>query len=78
MTVTRSTLLDRSAAGLVRRGAAAKPPVPPRASIPGAAALPARSHVAGGMQPPPANTVALSDGTRISFRAVEELPELVD
>ena len=34
------------------------------------------THVGGGMLPPAARTVALSDGTRISFRAVEELPGL--
>jgi hypothetical protein len=78
MTATPSTLLDRSAAGLVRRNAKPKPSAPPRASIPGAPTAPGRSHVGGGMLPPPANTVALSDGTRISFRAVDELPELVD
>ena len=50
----------------------------PRPSVHGAQPSPARSHVGGGMRPPASNTVALSDGTRISFRAVEELPELVD
>ena len=78
MTVTRSTPLDRSAAALVRRGAATKQAAPPLSSVPGAPTQPGRSHVGGGMLPAPANTVALSDGTRISFRAVEELPELVD
>jgi hypothetical protein len=34
------------------------------------------NHVGGGMRPPPPHTVALSDGTRISFRAVEEIPML--
>lgn len=78
MTVTRSTLLDRSAAALVRRGAARKQPVEPHAAIPAVPDQAGRSHVGGGLLPPPGNTVALSDGTRISFRAVEELPELVD
>lgn len=36
------------------------------------------SHVGGAMQPPVANTVALSDGTRISFGAVAEVPEFAD
>jgi hypothetical protein len=30
------------------------------------------------MLPPPANTVSLSDGTRISFGAVAEVAELED
>jgi hypothetical protein len=34
------------------------------------------SHVGGGMAPPDANTVSLSDGTRISFGAVA--PEFED
>jgi hypothetical protein len=35
-------------------------------------------HVGGAMAPPAANTVALSDGTRISFGAVAEAPEFAD
>ena len=42
-------------------------------TVTGAAAGRAGDHVGGAMLPPPApNTVSLSDGTRISFRAVEE------
>jgi hypothetical protein len=42
-------------------------------TVTGAAAGRAADHVGGAMLPPPApNTVSLSDGTRISFRAVEE------
>jgi hypothetical protein len=44
-------------------------------TVTGAASGRARDHVGGAMLPPPApNTVSLSDGTRISFRAVEESP----
>jgi hypothetical protein len=35
-------------------------------------------HVGGGMLPPPRSSVALSDGTRISFRAVAEVAEFED
>lgn len=76
MTVTRSTVLDRSAAGLVKP--ARKQPIAQRPSLPAAPAHPGQARIGGGMSPAPATTVALSDGTRISFRAVEELPELVD
>lgn len=44
-----------------------------RSTVTGAGAGRPGNHVGGAMLPPPApNTVALSDGTRISFRAVEE------
>ena len=43
-----------------------------------AGASQAGSHVGGAMLPPPANTVSLSDGTRISFGAVAEVAELED
>jgi hypothetical protein len=43
-------------------------------SVTGAAAGRPGDHVGGAMQPPPVSTVALSDGTRISFGAVEEVP----
>lgn len=43
-------------------------------SVTGAAACRPGDHVGGAMLPPPVNTVALSDGTRISFGAVEEVP----
>ena len=35
-------------------------------------------HVGGGMRPPADHTVALSDGTHISFGSVEEVPLLED
>jgi hypothetical protein len=41
----------------------------------GGAGRPAR-HVGGGAQPPANNAIGLSDGTRISFAAVEEIPVL--
>jgi hypothetical protein len=43
-----------------------------------AGASQAGNHVGGAMLPPPANTVSLSDGTRISFGAVAEVAELED
>ena len=41
----------------------------------GGAGRPAQ-HVGGGAQPPAGNAIGLSDGTRISFAAVEEIPVL--
>jgi hypothetical protein len=56
--------------------------VPPlyRPTVSGAAAAggQAGNHVGGAMLPPAANMVALSDGTRISFGAVAEVPEFAD
>jgi hypothetical protein len=51
-----------------------------RPTVTGAAAGASRAgnHVGGAMLPPPANTVSLSDGTRISFGAVAEVAELED
>lgn len=77
MSVTRSMSLDRSAAGLARPKLARKLPVPSDASIPGAPQTPAHDQTGSAPSLPP-STVALSDGTRISFRAVDELPELVE
>jgi hypothetical protein len=50
--------------------------VPPlhRPSVTGAGAGHAGNHVGGAMLPLPPNTVDLSDGTSISFGAVEEVP----
>jgi hypothetical protein len=41
----------------------------------GGAGRPAR-HIGGAAQPPANNAIGLSDGTRISFAAVEEIPVL--
>jgi hypothetical protein len=43
-------------------------------SVTGAASGRPGDHVGGAMLPPPVNMVALSDGTRISFGAVDEVP----
>ncbi len=48
------------------------------ATVTGAAGGRAGNHVGGAMLPPAANMVALSDGTRISFGAVAEVPEFAD
>jgi len=50
--------------------------VPPlhRPTVTGGGAGRAGNHVGGAMLPPVANTVALSDGTRITFGAVTEIP----
>ncbi len=60
-------------------GLAGVPPVH-RPTVTGAAAGGGRAgnHVGGAMLPTAANTVALSDGTRISFGAVAEVPEFAD
>ena len=52
--------------------------VPPlhRAIVAGGSASPAGTHIGGAMRPSAAGTVALSDGTHISFGAVEEIPAL--
>jgi hypothetical protein len=75
MPASRSTSLDRSAAGLLRPAGARRQSGVLRTTIHGA---PPNAADNQGAPPAPASTVALSDGTRISFRAVEELPELVD
>jgi hypothetical protein len=51
-----------------------------RPTVTGAAAGGSRAgnHIGGAMLPPPATTVSLSDGTRISFGAVAEVAELAD
>lgn len=46
-----------------------------RATVTGAGGRSAGNHVGGAMLPPARNTVALSDGTRISFGAVAEASE---
>lgn len=70
--------VSRPTAPLARSADAQNQLAQPRHSVHGAQPSSARSHVGGGTLPPAADTVAFSDGTRISFRAVEELPELVD
>jgi hypothetical protein len=57
-------------------GASAVPPLH-RPTVTGAVAGVGRAgnHVGGAMSPPAANTVALSDGTRISFGAVAKVAE---
>jgi hypothetical protein len=52
--------------------------VPPlhRATVTGAGASHPGDHVGGSMLSSPVNTVALSDGTRISFGAVGDVPVL--
>jgi hypothetical protein len=47
-------------------------------TVTGAGGGRAGNHVGGAMLPPARNTVALSDGTRISFGAVAEVPEFED
>lgn len=47
-------------------------------TVSGAGAGSAGDHVGSAMLLPPPSTVALSDGTRISFRAVAESPEMED
>jgi len=79
--ISRSGVAPRSwpvsAAGQIDRidlsRLTAAPPLH-RPSVTGAAAGSPRNHVGGAMLPPPVNTVALSDGTHISFGAVEEVP----
>jgi hypothetical protein len=56
-------------------GLTAMPPLH-RPTVTGAGASHPGDHVGGAMLPPPVNTVALSDGTRISFSAVGEVPVL--
>jgi hypothetical protein len=54
--------------------------VPPlhHPTVTGAGASRPGDHVGGGMLPPPVNTVALSDGTRISFGTVGDVAVLED
>ena len=47
-----------------------------RPSVAGTAARTGGSHIAGAIHPPAAGTVDLSDGTRISFAALDEVPVL--
>jgi hypothetical protein len=47
-----------------------------RTTVTGAGAGRPGNHVGGAMLPPPVNTVALSDGTRISFGVVGDVPVL--
>ena len=54
------------------------PPPLERPTVSGAAGGHAGDHVGGAMRPPTRDTVALSDGTRISFGAVAEVAELED
>ncbi len=60
---------DRSERGGLTAGSPLNGP-----TVTGAGGGRAGNHVGGAMLPPPANIVALSDGTRISFGAVAELP----
>jgi hypothetical protein len=67
-----------STAGQVNRidlsGLNSAPPLHPSSLTGAAAGGRPGDHVGGAMLPPPVNTVALSDGTRISFGAVQEVP----
>ena len=45
-----------------------------RPTVTGATGGSPTPHVGGGIRPPADDTVALSDGTHISFGAVEEIP----
>lgn len=59
-----------------RVGLSATPPAGgPTVTGAGTGGSRAGNHVGGAMLPPARNTVALSDGTRISFGAVAEVPD---
>jgi len=47
-----------------------------RPTVTGGGASRPAPHVGGGVQPPANSAIGLSDGTRISFAAVEEIPVL--
>jgi hypothetical protein len=47
-----------------------------RPTVTGSGAGRPAPHIGGGAQPPANNAIGLSDGTRISFAAVEEIPVL--
>jgi hypothetical protein len=76
----RAGAAGRARAGGIELGGLASVSPLQRPTVTGAAsgASQAGNHVGGAMLPPPANTVSLSDGTRISFGAVAEVAELED